>query len=96
MAAIAGSPCFDSYLYSQKLPFLNSSFRHDLFFMHTKDGMLAEIIYRRFMICHKLQGLKICGRRELASHQLSRCAETTIQILSLRALLMEIGSHNLF
>ena len=37
MSAIAGSPYFDSYLYSQKLPFLNSSFRHDLFFMHSWD-----------------------------------------------------------
>jgi len=96
MAGIAGSPYFDNYLYSQKLPFLNSSFRHDLFFMHSWDWTLAEIRYRLFMICHELQAFKICGGRELAGHQLSRRAETAIQILSLQALLMEIGSHNLF
>jgi hypothetical protein len=48
------------------------------------------------MICHKLQAFKIRGGRELADHQLSRRAETAIQILFLQALLMEIGSHNLF
>jgi len=35
-------------------------------------------------------------RPELAVHQLNRCAETRIQIWSLRAILMELGSHNLF
>ena len=34
--------------------------------------------------------------RELAGHRLSRLAVTGIQILSLRALLMEIGTHNEF
>jgi hypothetical protein len=96
MAGIAGSPYFDNYLYSQKLPFLNSSFRHDLFIMHSWDWTLAEIRYPLFMICHELQAFKIRGGQELAGHRLSRRAETAIQILSLRALLMEIGSHNLF
>jgi hypothetical protein len=59
MSAIASSPYFDSYLYSQKLPFLNSSFHHDLFFMHSWDWTLAEIRYRLFMICHELQAFKI-------------------------------------
>jgi len=59
------------------------------------EGALAEIRYRLFMICHKLQAFKICGARELAGHRLSRWAETAIRILSLRAVLMEIGSHNL-
>jgi hypothetical protein len=58
--------------------------------------MLAEIRYWLFMICHELQAFEICGGRELAGHRLSRPAETAIQILSLRALLMEIGAHNLF
>jgi len=96
MAGIAGSPYFDIYLYSQKLSFLNSSFRHDLFIMHSWDWTLAEIRYPQFMICHKLQAFKVGGGRELAGHRLSRRAETAIQILSLRALLIEIGSHNLF
>jgi len=92
MAEIVGSPDFDSYLYAQKLPVLNSSFHHDLYFMPSWDWMLAEIRYCMFLICHELQALKICGGRELASHQLSRWAETGIQIQSRRALLMEIGS----
>jgi hypothetical protein len=96
MAGIAASPYVDNYLYSQKLRFLNSSFRHDLFIMHSWDWTLAEIRYPLFMICHELQALKIRGGWELAGHRLSRQAETAIQILSLRALLMEIGSHNLF
>ena len=58
MSAIAGSPYFDSYVYSQKLPFLNSSFHHDLFFMHSWEWTLAEIRYRLFMICHELQAFK--------------------------------------
>jgi len=96
MAGIVGSPYFDKYLYSQKLPFLNLSFHHNLFFMNSCDWTLAEIRYRLFIICHNLQAFKICGGRELAGHRLSRCIETGIQILSLQALLMEIGSNNLF
>ena len=92
MAGIVGSPDFDSYLYSQKLPFLNSSFHHDLYFMHCWDGTLAEIRYCLAMICHELQAFKICSGRDLAGHQLSRWAETGIQLLSLRVLLVEIGS----
>jgi len=83
MAGIVGSPDFDSYLYSQKLPFLNSSFNHDLYFMHSGDWTLAEIRYCLFMICHKLQAFKICSGRELACHRLSSWAGTGIQILSL-------------
>jgi len=68
MAGIVGSPDFDSYLYSQILPFLNSSFHHDLYFMHSWDWTLAEIRYCLFMICHELHAFKICGGRELAGH----------------------------
>ena len=68
MAAIAGSPYFDSYLYSQKLPFLYSSIHHKLFFMHSWDWTLAEISYRVFMICHALQVVKIRGGQGIASH----------------------------
>jgi len=72
MAEIAGSPYFDSCLYSQKLPFLYSSFHHDLFFMHTSDWTLAENRYGLFMICHELQVFKMSGGRELAGHKSSR------------------------
>jgi len=96
MSAIAGSPYCDSYLYSQKLPFLYSSIHHDLFFIHSSDWTLAEIRYRLLMICHELQAFKIWGWRELAGHRSSCWADTGIHILSLRALLMDIGSHNLF
>jgi len=72
MAAIAGLPYFDSYLYSHKLPYLYFSFHYDLFFMHTWDWTLAEIRYHLVMICHKLQAHKILGRWELAGHQSSR------------------------
>jgi hypothetical protein len=92
MAGIVGSPDFDSYLYYQNLPVLNSSFHHNLYFMHSWDWTLAEIRYCLFMICHELQVLKICGGREPASHRFSHWAETGIQILSRWALLMEIGS----
>jgi hypothetical protein len=34
MAGIVGSPDFDSYLHSQKVPVLNSSFDHDLYILH--------------------------------------------------------------
>jgi len=94
MSAIAGSPYLDSYWYSQKQPFLYSSFHHDMFFMHTWDWMLAHLRYCLFMICHNLQVFKRGGGWEIASHRSSRWAETGIQIPSLRALLMEIGSHN--
>jgi len=59
MSAIAGLPYFDSYLYSQNLPFLNSSVLHNLFFMHSWVWTLAEIRYRLFMICHELQASKL-------------------------------------
>jgi hypothetical protein len=39
MAGIVGSPDFDSYLYSQKLPVLNSSFHHDLYVPHALRGL---------------------------------------------------------
>jgi len=71
MAEIAGSPYFDSYLYSQKLPFLYSSVLYDLIFMHTWDWTLAEIRYHLLMICHELQAFKICGGPQLASHWVS-------------------------
>ena len=59
MAGIVGLPDYDSYLYTQKLPVLNSSFHHDLYFMHSWDWMLAEIRYCLFMICLELQALRI-------------------------------------
>ena len=68
MSAIAGLPYFDSYLYSQKLPFHYSSYHHDLFFMHSWDWTLVEIRYRQFMIGHERQAFKIHGGRELAGH----------------------------
>jgi len=92
MAGIVGSTDFDSYLYSQKLPYLNSSFHHDLYFMHSWDWMLAEIRYGLFMIYDELQAFKICGGWELAGYRLNVWAETGIQMLSLGALFMEIGS----
>jgi hypothetical protein len=92
MAGNVGSPNIDSYLYSQKLPVLNSNFHYDLYFMHFCDWALVEIRYCLYMICDELQVFKICGGRELAGHRLSRWASTGIQIISLRALLMEIGS----
>jgi hypothetical protein len=67
MAGIAGLPDFESYLYSQKLPDLNSNFHDDLYFMHSWDWTLAEIRYCLFMICHGPQKFKKCGGRELAS-----------------------------
>jgi len=69
MAAIADSPYFDSYLDSQKLPFLYSSFHHNFFFMHTRDWTLVEIRYGLFMICYELQAFKIRSGRELAGHR---------------------------
>jgi len=66
MAGIVGSPDFDSYLHSQKLPSLNSSFHHDLYFMYSWDWTLAEIRYCLCIICHQLQAFKICGGQELA------------------------------
>jgi len=96
MAVIVGSSYFDSYMYSQKLPFLYSSIHHDVFFMHTWNWTLADSRYRLFMICHKLQVVKICGEGDLAGHRSSHWTETCILIPSLRALLMEMGSHNQF
>jgi len=68
MDGIVCSPDFDNYLCSQKLPFLDLSFHHDWFIMHSSDWMLAEIRYHQFKICHELQAFKICGGRELAGH----------------------------
>jgi len=68
IAGIAGSPYFDNYLYSQKLPFLNLSFRHDVFFMHSGDWTLVAIRYRLIMICHELHKFKLCVWWELASY----------------------------
>ena len=65
MAGIVGSPYIDSYLYSQNLPFLNSSFHHDLFLMSSWDWKLVEIRYRLLIICHELQAFEICRGREL-------------------------------
>jgi len=86
MAGIAGSPYFDSYLYSQKLRCPNSSFHHDLIFMHSWDWTLEEIRYRLFMICHELHA----GACQSPLEPLSR--DWHSDSLSLRALLMEIGS----
>jgi len=55
MAGIAGSPYIDSYLYSPKLHCFNSSFHHDLFFMHSWDWTFEEIRDCLFMIWHELQ-----------------------------------------
>ena len=93
---IAGSPYFDSYMYSQKLPFLCSSFHHDVFFMHSWDWTLAEIRYRLFIIYHELHTFRIWGWKELAGQRLRCWAEISIKILCLRALLMKIGSYNPF
>ena len=71
MAAIAGLPYFDNYLYSQILPVLNSSICHDVFVMRSWYWTLAEIRYQMFMICHELQAFKTCGGQELAGHRLS-------------------------
>jgi hypothetical protein len=71
MAAIVGSPNFDSNLYSQKRLFHYSSVYHDLFIMHTLDSTFAEIRYRLLMICVKLHAIKIRGGWQLAGHQSS-------------------------
>jgi hypothetical protein len=71
MSAIAGSPYFDSELYSQSLPFLNSSFHHDWLFMHFWDWTLAENRYCQFMMCYELRVSKIRTGREVAAHRLS-------------------------
>jgi len=71
MAWIVGLHYFDNYLYSQKPPFLNLSFHHDVVFMHSWDWTLAEITFHLFTIRFELQGFKICGGRELAGHRLS-------------------------
>jgi hypothetical protein len=39
MTGIVGSPDFDSYLYSQKLPVLNLSFHHNLYVLHALLGL---------------------------------------------------------
>jgi hypothetical protein len=64
--------------------------------MYTWDVTLAEIRYPLVMISHELQEFKLGAGLEVACHQWSPSAETGIQILSLRALVMEIGSYNLF
>jgi len=96
MAGIAGSPCFESYLYCQTLPFLNSSFHQDSFIMQSWDSMLAEMRYHLFRIYHKLQAFNISGEWKVADHRFNRCTKTAIQIVSFWALLMEIGSYTLF
>jgi len=68
ITGIVGSPYFDNYLYSQKLPFLNTSFYHNAFLIHSWDWMLPEINCHLFMISHKLQVFKMDGRWELAGH----------------------------
>jgi len=55
MAGIAGSPYFDSYLYSQKVHCPNLSVHHDFLHNHSWDWMLEEIRYCLFVICQKLQ-----------------------------------------
>jgi len=71
LAVIAGLPYFDSYLDSEKLPFLYSNVHHDLFFMHTWDWTSAEIRYCLSMICHEVQAPEIHGGWDLSSHRLS-------------------------
>jgi len=90
MTGIAGSPYFDSYLYSQKQRCPNSSFHHDVFFMHSWDLTLEEIRYCLFMHCQELQA----GACQSPIEPLS--TDWHSDSLSLQALLMEIGSHNLF
>jgi hypothetical protein len=46
------------------------------------------------MISHAPQAFKISGGGELAGHRSSRGGKPGIQIVSLRALFMEIGSQN--
>ena len=55
MAGIAGSPYFDSYLYSQKLRCLDSSVHRDWFYMQAWDWTLEEIRCRMVTICNELQ-----------------------------------------
>jgi hypothetical protein len=64
--------------------------------MYTWDVTLAKIRYSLVMISHELQEFKLGAGLEVACHHWSPSAETAIQILSLRALVMEIGSYNLF
>jgi hypothetical protein len=71
---------------TQKLRCPNSSFHHDLIFMHSWDWTLEEIRYRLFMICHELQA----GACQSPIEPLSR--DWHSDSLSLRALLMETGS----
>jgi hypothetical protein len=71
MAEIVGSPYIDNDFYSQKQPFLNSSFHHDLFFMYSWHWMLAELRYCLFMVGQELQAFRICGRQQLAGQLLS-------------------------
>jgi hypothetical protein len=96
MAAIAGYPYFDRYMYSQNLLFLNWRLHPDLFFMHSCDWSWVEIKYRQVVNWHELQAFKSCSRWEIASHWLSRLLVTAVQIQSLRALLMGIALYNLF
>jgi hypothetical protein len=71
MAGIVGSPYFDNYLYSEKLPFPYSSFHYDLIVMHYWEWTLEEIRNHPLMIFHELQEFKICSGRELAADRLS-------------------------
>jgi hypothetical protein len=81
MSAIAGSPYFHSYCYSQKLPFLYSNFHQNLLFKHTWDWTLADSRYRLFMSFHELQDLNVWGWQGHASHRSSHWAQTSIQIV---------------
>ena len=81
MAGIAGSPDLDSYWYSQKVPFLNWSFHHDVNFRNSADRTLPEIRYHIFMIWHEHLAFKICGGRDLASNQLICWAQIPIRIV---------------
>jgi hypothetical protein len=89
MPGIASSPYFDSYLYSQNLRFPNWSFNHALIFMQSLDWTLEEMKYCVFMICYDLQAGAYQSPIELLS------TDSDSDSLSLRALLMEIGSKSI-
>jgi hypothetical protein len=63
--------------------------------MHSWDWTLAEIRYPQYMICHKLQGFKICSGQGLAYQRLRHCAQSGIQVLSLQAYLLEINLQSI-
>jgi len=90
MAGIAGSPYFDIYLDPQKLGCPNSSFHYDLILIQSWDWTLEEIRYSLFMVCHEVRA----GACQSPIEPLSR--DWHSDSVYLRALLMEICSHNLF